>query len=107
MTEPSIAHTPRPGFYRVRQAQKGPWVPARIMNEGGVWLVLIAGEPTSPAAMTDPWEVPKMNWVAFSKAITEAEYHAMLTERQKLADDHPLADPTKPTDWRNGRMSEW
>lgn len=68
-------------------------MPARILCEEGLWLVIRNGEPTGAYAMPDPWEVPDMEWVAFSPMITEEEYDAMLA--------NPLdIDPKQPVDVR-------
>lgn len=97
---PRPVDVPVPGFFRVRMAKGGPWVPARIMHEDGLWLVLIDGEQTSAAAMAEPWKVPRMEWVAFSNRIDEAQYRTLLTARQALPADHPLKDATRPVDMR-------
>lgn len=97
---PRAADTPTPGFYRVRMVKGGPWVPARIMHEDGMWLVLIDGEPTASVAMADPWKVPRMEWVAFANRLDEGQYRALLEARRALPDDHPLKDPRRPVSLR-------
>lgn len=99
-TPPRPSDTPVPGFFRVRLCKGGPWVPARILHEDDHWLVVIDGVATSEAAHRDPWKAPRMEMVAFSNAITAAEYASLLEQRRALPEDHPLKDATKPIDMR-------
>lgn len=97
---PRPVETPTPGHYRMRLVKGGPWVPARIMEHDGFWMVMIDGSATAKAASRDPWKVPQMERVAFSNAITEAEYASLTEQRAALPEDHPLKDATKPIDMR-------
>ena len=103
MQTPRPSDTPQLGYYRSRLVKGGPWVPARIMQTDGLWMVLMGGEPTQAAAAADPWTVRRMEWVAFSPAITEAEYLELLTAYRAATGDHPFADATAPVDWRQGK----
>lgn len=96
---PRAPDLPKPGWYRTRLAKGGPWVPARIMEFGTLWLVLLDGEPTQAAANPDPWKVHRMEWVNFSTEISEVEYDRLLATRRALPADSPLRDPMKPVDW--------
>ncbi|CAB4149860.1 hypothetical protein UFOVP1433_43 [uncultured Caudovirales phage] len=104
---PRRVDIPTPGWYRVRLAKGGPWIPCRIAETDGLWICFVDGTPTAKAALPDPWSVPKMEWVNFSRAMTEAEYLALVAERSATGAASPLADATAPIDWRNGRMSNW
>ena len=68
-----------------------------------MWIVLIAGEPTEKAAKSNPWLVRKMDWVAWSTAITEKEYLELLEDHTSRPTSHPLADAHSPVDWRQGK----
>lgn len=98
---PRPVNVPTPGYYRMRWVNRAPWVPARIMEQDGYWLVLIDGERTSEVAGREPWRVPMMERVAFSNAIDQAEYEALLAQRRALPEGHPLKDARKPVDWRS------
>lgn len=92
---------PSPGFYRTRLVRNGPWVPARIIEADGLWIVLLNGQPTQPEAGADPWRVRRMELVAFSTAISEAEYHDLLAHPPEPGT--PLDNPKTPVDWRRGK----
>ncbi len=96
---PRPVDMPVPGYFRVRLVKGAPWVPARIMEQDGWWLVLIDGEATGPAGR-EAWKVAQMERVAFSNAITGAQYASLLEQRRALPADHPLKDATKPIDMR-------
>lgn len=100
MPAPRPSDVPTPGWYRTRLVKNGPWIAARIVEADGLWLVFVNGVPTSTVAEPDPWRVPRMDSVAWSAAITEAEYHALLEAAQTAPEGHPLADPTQPVDFR-------
>lgn len=92
---PLPSDTPTPGFYKTRLARGAPWTPARIMHSEDGWLCLIRGKPTAKTLHADPWQVPRMDTVAWSKRITQAEY-------DRLMNDHDeITDPAAPIDWRN------
>lgn len=100
MTSPINPETPTPGPRKIRRVRGGPFVAARILESDGLWLVLINGEPTCKAARPEPWSVPQMEWVNFSKIITEAEYAALIEAARSAPPGHPLADPTAPVNFR-------
>lgn len=93
---------PVPGCYRVRLVKRGPWVPAKIVYLAGLWLVLLAGEPTGEP-QRDPWKVRRMGWVAFGKPIDDDAYAQMIAERRDMGRGDLAADPNAPVDWLNGK----
>lgn len=99
---PRSAETPEPGFYRTRQVKGGPWLPAQIVCDNGMWLAFIGGEPTSKIAYAEPWRVPRLEWIAFSPRISEDEHAAMLQEMRSRDAGSPLSDPAEPIDWSRG-----
>lgn len=100
MTDAPSTDQREPGFYRSRLVRGGPWVPHRIMEADGYWLLLRNGVPTSAAAMSSYHDVPGMERMIYARAITEGEYAALLAAAASAADGHPLADPSAPVDLR-------
>lgn len=94
---------PTVGWYSVRLVKHGPQVPARILNYGDAWMVLLRGNPTGPAN-ADPWRVEGMERVAqYGRLISENEYHDMLERDDAARPGEPLHDPTTPVDLRKSR----
>ncbi len=96
-----ILAPPEPGLFFVRLVRKGPWVPARIIFEGGLWRAeingLADGAPTPDyldhRAVMRIWES--------GRAATEPEFdHALALKAwaEKHAPTHPAANPRKPID---------
>lgn len=98
---PRRPDVPTPGHYAVRLVRGGPDVAARIIEQDGLWLVLLNGQPTSKTAMPGCWEPPWMERVAFGKAISEAAYAALLDATEGAQPGDPLADPNAPVDLAN------
>lgn len=92
---------PSPGHYACRLVRGGPEVACRIIETAGLWVLLIAMEPTHPEAQRDPWKCPRMDWVAFSRRISTEEYDRLLDAAAAAKPGDPLADPLKPIRWRD------
>ena len=93
---PRPVDVPTPGLYASRFVKGGPWVACRISETDGCWTLYrngaVLGEPGA-----DPWRVHYlMEWINFSRQISEAEYLRLLAA---AADS--MADPTAPVDLAN------
>ena len=95
------AEFPLPGYYRTRLVRGGVDVGCRIVESDGLWVLLINGAATCPAAQRDPWKVPKMHRIADSWTITEAEYDALMHAASTARPGEPAADPSVPVNWRD------
>ena len=71
------------------------------MCHDGMWTVLVLGKPTAAAASAEPWLLPSMERVAFSTAIDQDEYLALMAQHEQPNDQ--LADPKARVDWRRGK----
>jgi hypothetical protein len=89
----------RPGYFVTRLVRGGPLVPFRIVEAGGMWVLILAGEPTSAEAIDNPFKLPRLHWPAHE--IAEAQYDAMLSAAAAAKPGEPLADPTVAVSWRN------
>jgi hypothetical protein len=95
-----IGDFPVPGFYEIRLVRKGPFVPARIVHEDGLWSAVINGQESHKNA--DPYEVPMIHRIwPCERTITEDRY-AYLNDLRvwAIANDpkHPAANPRTPID---------
>ena len=95
-----IPSVPTPGYYACRLVRGGPEVACRIIEADGLWVCLIAMEPTHAEAQTNPWKCPQMERVAFSRRIDGAEYDALLGAAAAARPGEPLADPRVAVDFR-------
>lgn len=66
-------------------------------------MVTIGGVPTEKTMKRDPWQVRRMEWIAFSAALTAEAYYELLAEFETRQGAHPLADAKSPIDWRQGK----
>ena len=64
-------------------------------------LLLVNGDPTSLRALDEPWKIPRMERIAFSRRITETEYDTLLHAAATARPGEPAADPLKPVRWRD------
>lgn len=102
--------TPKPGFYKTRLTQGGPFVPARVwMNEpeydeagdlmGDVGLMMeIDGKFINGQYMEEKWL-----WM-YGNPITKPEYDFMIADSehaQAYRPNDPKAKPTKSIDLAN------
>jgi hypothetical protein len=110
--DPIRVDQPEPGLWKLRRYSGGwPYVPARIIFEGGLWSAVIdgkeAGLPNADPAMADG--VMDI-WLADKEPISAAEYNYRTSEdpdarpiplkawaRQSYP-DHPCLDPRKQVD---------
>lgn len=91
----------RPGYYSTKLVKGGPEVPCRIVEVGGLWVLMICGAPTTEAAVENPFTDRQMTWVARGREIDADTYDAMLTAAAEAKPGEPLADPLSPVDWRS------
>ncbi len=100
---PRAIDKPEPGFFELRLVKGGPYVPARIMCDGGMWSAEIDGEQcgapdAEPAAAAGVYRI----WTA-GRRITEPEYSYRLSLKAwAIQNDprHPAARPTEAIDLR-------
>jgi hypothetical protein len=89
---------PEPGLFRCRLVRRGPWVPAAIRHEAGLWWAELNGERLEAAA--DPAHAPKVFEIWLSgHVIDRAEYEHMQRVRgfaERYAPAHPGAKPREP-----------
>ena len=87
--------TPEPevGFYRFKATKHAPWQPCRIMQESGLWVVLVNGEVASGSGCSDPFDIPLLlnRWPLHP--ITEKDYDALIQEHATAPQGHPLRTP--------------
>lgn len=97
---PRNPEVPEPGFYRLRLVRRGPYVPARIVLEEGLWQVILNGAPSGKHE--HPWAIAWMHKVwPYAETIMESDYDYMLAYAQwaeKHAPEDPAARPNEPID---------
>lgn len=96
-----MPQSPEPGYYSTRLVRGGPEVACRIICADGWWLCLVNGLPTSERAEREPFKVPRLEWIATSRPISEVSYDEMLKAAAAAKPGEPLADPLKPIRWRD------
>jgi len=71
---------PEPGYFRYRMVRNGPFVPARICHEDGLWWAMIEGRAKEKAS--DPAAAPKVYpiWHG-AEMISERQYWADMAKR--------------------------
>ena len=93
--------SPDPGYYATKLVRGGPEVACRIICADGWWVCFVNGAPTSETAEREPFRVPRMEWIATSRPISEVEYEAILTAAAAAQPGEPLASPDRPVNWRD------
>lgn len=88
---PRPSNQPTVGYFKTKV--RGRWLPAEIVCNFGAWSVFIAGNPTAPEGMAEPWAVPEMERIAFSPRITAAEHAAMMADLRSETTDLTAAPP--------------
>lgn len=90
---PRAVDQPRAGFFMLRLVKHGPWVPACIKVDFGVFSAEIDGKPFGDAN-TDPLKADGVMKIwHWGREVSEAEYQAALKRTVR-------PDPRKPVDLR-------
>jgi len=95
-----VIDRPEPGFFRLRFARGGPWMPARIIFAADLWGAEINGRPAG-LPHRDPHMAPGVMRVWQGGRRINAEDYAYLLTLLEYAQDHPahpMADPCSRID---------
>lgn len=103
-----MSDTQGPGWYRYRAARGAPWQAVRIVEEGGLWFVLLNGKPVHGSGAAHLHDIPFVHPPASIGArmfhpVTEPEYLMLLDALAAAEEGTPLATPDAPVDLRNAR----
>lgn len=94
---------PSPGLYRMRMARKSPWLPVRVVEQDGLWFVLVAGKVTTDSGKADPFEVSLLLHQWPLHPVDEVTYLALLAEVEAAQPGTPMATPDQSVDLRQSR----
>jgi hypothetical protein len=113
MNKPTI------GTYAMRLVKGGPMVPVRITCTDGRWSAVVNGSSLTSYYSQDDVDEMSMWWVLgeriddedqrlfvrilTAKAITEAQYDAMLRLLETAPPEHPCHRPDEAIDWKKMR----
>lgn len=97
-----------PGWYRHRAARGAPWQAVRIVEEGGLWIVLLNGTAVHGSGAAHLHDIPfvhphGMIGARMFHPISEGQYLALLDALAAAEDGTPLATPDAPVDLRSAR----
>jgi hypothetical protein len=88
---PRLVDRPEPGCFLIKLVSGGPFVPGRIVVEGGKWHAVVNGKAYPPA--TDPLEAPWVSRLWLGDRITRDEYERRLALRD--IPGHPAGRPNE------------
>jgi len=86
---------PRPGYFLARLIRNGPFIPARIIHEGGLWSAEINGEVFEASA--DPAMAPRVFTIWHSaQEISEVEFDHRMKALRAARPGDPIRSPREP-----------